>query len=207
MALKIISKILYFFKKKSSSAKEDTLNTFYTKDKFAENKYVIGDFTYGKPKVIFENDETNLYIGKYCSIANEVTIFLGGNHRPDWVTTYPFNSIPDFSEYKNITGHPATKGDVIIGNDVWIGLKSTILSGVKIEDGAIVAAGSVVTKNIGPYEIWGGNPAKFIKKRFTDDQIKKLLEISWWNWNNQKVKDNIPNLMNENINIFIEKHS
>ena len=75
---------------------------------------------------------------------------------------------------------------MVIGNDVWIGLNTTILSGISIGDGAIIGAESLVTKNVGPYEIWGGNPAKFIKKRFDDDTIQKLLEIKWWDWEDRK---------------------
>lgn len=177
------------------------LDTFYTKDFFIDKKYIIGDYTYGKPNVIFENEDANLYIGKFCSIASGVIIFLGGNHRTDWITTYPFNSIPnsDFEDFKDIKGHPATKGDVIIGNDVWIGLNAIILSGVKIGDGAIIAAGSVITKEVGPYEIWGGNPAKLIKNRFDKETTENLLETKWWYWNIKEIKKNIPQLMNNNI--------
>lgn len=184
--------------------KKEAESVFYTKDFFKRKKFIIGEFTYGKPSVIFENYQANLFIGKFCSIADGVTIFLGGNHRPDWISTYPFNSIPnqDFEAFTKIKGHPATKGNVIIGNDVWIGLNTTILSGVTIGDGAVIAAGSVVTKNVRPYEIWGGNPAKLIKKRFDEDTIKKLLEIKWWEWDMKKIKENVPKLMSSNINDF-----
>lgn len=181
---------------------------FYTKDFFKETKFIIGNYTYGKPNVIFKNNETNLHIGKFCSIANNVTIFLGGNHRTDFVTTYPFNSIPtnDFDNFKHLEGHPATKGDVKIGNDVWIGLNSVILSGVTIDDGAVIAANSVITKNVGAYEIWGGNPAKFIKKRFSDEQINQLLKIKWWNWEINKIKMNVENLMNTDLENFLQNN-
>lgn len=164
---------------------------FFTKDIFRNEPFEIGDFTYGQPKVFRWKDNTNLKIGKFCSIGNNVTILLGGNHRTDWISTYPFNEITDdFPNGKGITGHPVSKGDVVIGNDVWIGYGSLILSGVAIGDGAVIAAGSVVTKNIGPYEIWGGNPAKFIKKRFSDQEIGTLLTIKWWDWNKEKINRN-----------------
>jgi len=182
-------------------------NIFFTKDFYINKKYKIGDYTYGNPQVIFENKNANLIIGKYCSISSGVTIFLGGNHRYDWVTTYPFNDLPNYyPEARNIIGHPATKGNVEIGNDVWIGRNVTILSGVKIMDGAVIAAESVVTKDVGPYEIWGGNPARFIKKRFSDELINQLVLIKWWNWEHSKVIKNVELLQSNNIEYFI-KHN
>lgn len=179
MDLKNLKNLLrkIIFRKK----KQVVVQAFFTKDFFCDKKFEIGDFSYGCPTVLFENNETNLFIGKFCSIADNVTIFLGGNHRTDWITTYPFNALKCyFPEASNIKGHPATKGDVRIGNDVWIGRGVIIMSGVTISDGAVVGAGSVVSKNIGAYEIWAGNPAKFVKKRFCDDEIQSLLEIKWW---------------------------
>jgi serine acetyltransferase len=102
-------------------------------------------------------------------------------------------------------GHPSCKGDIIIENDVWIGAKATIMSGVRIGNGAIVAAGSVVSKDVPPYAIVAGNPAKVVKYRFSDEQIKKLLSIAWWNWDEQKIKDNAMTMWSNNIDEFIEK--
>ena len=170
-------------------------NIFFTSDFFAEKKFIIGEFTYGKPLVLFENDESNLIIGKYCSIGDEVIIFLGGNHNIEWITTYPFSALPKyFPEAKGIKGHPSTKGDVVIGNDVWIGRGSIIMSGIQIGHGAVIAAGAVVTKNVGCYEVWGGNPAKLIKKRFDEDTIAKLLELKWWDWERDRIIINLDQL-------------
>lgn len=178
-----------FFKEKEPIA------PFFTKDIFHNKKFIIGEYTYGCPKVIFENEEANLTIGKFCSISVGVEIFLGGNHRIDWVTTYPFNSLPDyFPEGKNIKGHPATKGNVVIGNDVWIGKNATIMSGVTIGDGAVIAAHSVVVKDIGDYEVWGGNPARYIKKRFDQSKIDQLKADQWWHWDIDKIKNNLDKL-------------
>lgn len=91
------------------------------------------------------------------------------------------------------------KGDTEIGNDVWIGFNSTIMPGIKIGDGAIIASNSTVTKDVEPYSIVGGNPAKEIKKRFSKEQIEKLLKISWWNWEIEKITKNIQNLTDQNI--------
>jgi acetyltransferase-like isoleucine patch superfamily enzyme len=172
---------------------------FFTKDIFSDKKFQIGEYTYGRPNILFENEDANLFIGKYCSIAEGVTIFLGGNHRTDWISTYPFNALPGyFPESQNIKGHPATKGDVKIGNDVWIGFGVTIMSGITIGNGAVIGAKSVITKNIAPYEIWGGNPAKLIKKRFKDEKITQLENIKWWDWNQNRINENIKNLQSDN---------
>ena len=139
----------------------------------------VGKFTYGTPNIlnIWENS-AHVKIGNFCSIASNVNIYTGGNHRTDWVTTYPFGHIHKsiFNKF-NGKGHPTTKGDVVIGNDVWIGSNVTIMSGITIGDGAVIANNSHVVKDIDPYSIVGGNPAKHIKYRFTPEQIEKLLEI------------------------------
>ena len=181
------------------------IKLLYTKDIFENEKYIIGDYTYGKPNVIFANDQANLKIGKFTSIAGGVTIFLGGNHRTDWISTYPFSSFPNkFPKSTNIKGHPSTKGDVVIGNDVWIGLNAVIMSGVTIGNGAVVAACSVITKNIGSYEIWVGNPAKLIGKRFDEDKILLLENMEWWNWDLNKINDNISTLSSSSLNNLSE---
>ena len=116
---------------------------------------------------------------------------MGGNHRTDWVTTYPFGHINQhiFNNF-NGQGHPATKGDVVIGNDVWIGQNVSLRPGVTIGDGAIVGGGSVIVKDVPPFAIVGGNPTKVIRYRFTPEQIEKLLIIKWWNWSEDKIKRN-----------------
>jgi Bacterial transferase hexapeptide (six repeats) len=129
---------------------------------------------------------------------------FGGNHRPDFVTTYPFSAIADWPEAANIEGHPATKGDVRIGNDVWIGLGVTILSGVTIGDGAVLAARAVVTGDVPPYAIVAGNPARIIRRRFADDVIAKLLALRWWDWDQERVRRYIPLLMQPDIAKFLK---
>jgi acetyltransferase-like isoleucine patch superfamily enzyme len=164
-----------------------------------------GKYTYGNPNVLWPNDDAKLVIGNFCSIAQNVNIYLGGNHRKDWVTTYPFGHIhrSPFNIY-NGAGHPATNGDVIIGNDVWISNDVTIMSGVTIGDGAIIANNSHVVKNVEPYSLVGGNPAKLIKYRFSEEQIEKLLQIKWWNWNDDKINQFTPLLCNPDIDQFIK---
>ena len=145
-------------------------------------------------------------IGSFCSIASNCNIYLGGNHRTDWVTTYPFGHIHNtiFNNFNGI-GHPSTKGDVIIGNDVWIASNVTIMSGVKIGDGVVIAANSHIIKDIEPYSLVGGNPAKLIKKRFSEKQIEQLLEIKWWEWKDEKINKFTKLLCNDNIDEFIKQ--
>lgn len=167
----------------------------------------FGLYSYCEPIHIRSWGEGTYYtVGKFCSISDNVTIFLGGNHRSDWITTYPFPAFNDtFPEAKNITGCVATNGNVIIGNDVWIGSHATILSGVTIGDGAIIGAYSLVTKSVPPYAIMGGNPAKIIRYRFDPSIIQLLLKIKWWDWTIEKIKKNIKYLCSNNTNDFFNK--
>jgi len=142
-------------------------------------------------------------IGAFCSIADNVEIFLGGNHRTDWVTTYPFGHIHQDKFPWHGKGHPATKGDVVIGNDVWIGSGATILSGVNIGDGAVISAKSVVVKDVPAYGIVGGNPAKLLKMRFTEDQIERLLNNPWWDLSESRINELIPLLCSNDIEALI----
>ncbi|MDR2738104.1 MAG: CatB-related O-acetyltransferase [Puniceicoccales bacterium] len=147
----------------------------------------------------FAPDETDrLIMGKFCSVASGVKFMVGGNHGHDhrMFTAYPLETIMEnFDGYENSS--PISykrKGDIVIGNDVWIGFEALIMGGVKIADGAVIGARSVVTKNVGPYEIHGGNPAKLIGKRFPDEVIELLLGIRWWHWDIEKIRANIGTL-------------
>ena len=165
---------------------------------------MIGMYTYGKPEIKWTNPHASYSCGKFCSIANDVKIYLGGNHRTDWVTTYPFGHLHKniFNKF-NGTGHPATKGNVIIGNDVWIGDNVTIMSGVTIGDGAVIANNSHIVKNVDPYAIVGGNPGNHIRYRFTDLQKHNLLAIKWWDWSDEKINNHLHLLCSNNIDDFI----
>jgi acetyltransferase-like isoleucine patch superfamily enzyme len=149
----------------------------------------IGVHTYGlnRKSLIGLDDSCTLKIGKFCSFAPEVRIFLRSDHPTNLPTTFPLKTLLlQNSPWPNQDA--ISKGDVSIGNDVWVGARSMIMSGVNISDGAIIAAGSVVTKNIGPYEIVAGVPAKRIKSRFTKKQIEAMLRIKWWDWSDEKIK-------------------
>ena len=166
----------------------------------------VGKHTYGHTFInIIWGNPSQIQIGSFCSIASGCVMVLGGNHRVDWVTTYPFGHIQTniFNTF-NGNGHPSSKGGIIVGNDVWIGMNSTILSGVNIGNGAVVGCNSVVTKDVPPYAVVAGNPARVVKYRFSEENINKLQEIAWWNWSDDKINSIIPLLCNKDINKFIE---
>ena len=160
--------------------------------------------------IISWSDDYHVHLGKYNSIGRDCNFFLHANHRVDWITTSSQLWGPVTNEIANMhmrMGHPTCKGDIIIENDVWVGAKSTIMSGVKISNGAVIGAGSMVTKNVEPFAIYAGNPAKFIKFRFTEKQIESLLKISWWNWPEEKIREQALSLWSSDLNEFIEKNS
>lgn len=183
------------------------IQTVYLKNVITRSNIEVGNYTMYND---FENDpikfEQNnvlyqypinhdkLVIGKFCSIACKAKfIFNSANHRINSLSTYPFPLF--FEEWeldkKNVTQSWDNKGDIVIGNDVWIGYDAVILSGVKVGDGAIIGARAVVIKDVPPYTVVGGVPAKFIRKRFDDETIVKLLRLKWWDWTEEKIKDNI----------------
>lgn len=165
----------------------------------------LGKHSYGNPSIRHSRgDCQSVTIGNYCSIALGVEIFIGGNHPVEWVSTFPFR-IRFGLEGAYEDGSPGSNGDVSIGHDVWIGVRATILSGVTINHGAVIAAGSVVTKDVPAFTIVGGNPATEIRRRFTDSQIEALLDIEWWNWSTEAVIESVSLLSSDSIDVFIDK--
>lgn len=146
---------------------------------------------------------TKLHIGRFCSIADSVSVFLGGNHRSDWGTTYPFGSrsTEDFpcAVASQVSGH----GDVFIGNDVWVGSGATILSGVTIGDGAVIGARAVVGCDVPPYAVVVGNPARVLRLRFDEAQIARLVSLRWWHLSNEEILSLIPLLCSDRIDDLI----
>lgn len=179
---------------------------------------IVGDYTYYDDFENVENFEKNvrylfdftgdkLIIGKFCMIASGVTFIMNGaNHLTDAISTYPFAIFGKGWEDAMKGKTYPSKGDTIIGNDVWIGYNATIMAGVKIGDGAIIATNSTVTKDVEPYTIVGGNPAREIRKRFPDDVIQTLLELKWWDWDAGKITKNVQYLTSNNIDQLINAY-
>jgi acetyltransferase-like isoleucine patch superfamily enzyme len=165
----------------------------------------VGRYTYGVPRIDnYRNSERKVIIGSFCSIGPDVTIITGGIHPPNWVSTFP---IRDFVGVDiPYDGLPTSNGDITIGHDVWIGTGVTILSGVTIGNGAIIASGAVVSGNVPPYAIAGGIPAKVIRYRFSEQQIEALQQIAWWNWDTEKIRQEIRLLSAPEIDAFIKQH-
>ncbi|GKX67196.1 CatB-related O-acetyltransferase [Inconstantimicrobium mannanitabidum] len=184
----------------------DDYSIVYLKNVITKPNIIIGDFTmyndfYNDPRDFEKNNvlyhypvnEDKLIIGKFCSIAcGAKFMFTSGNHALKSLSTYPF---PIFSEEwdssMNVTEAWDNRGDIVIGNDVWIGYEAVIMPGVHIGDGAIIGTRAVVTKDVPPYAIVGGVPAKVIKKRFDDSIIEDLLKIKWWNWSYEKISEKL----------------
>lgn len=167
---------------------------------------IVGDYTYYDDFENVENFEKNvkylfdfvgdkLIIGKFCMIASDVTFIMNGaNHLSKSMSSYPFAIFGNGWEHAMEGKSYPVKKDTVIGNDVWIGHRATIMPGVTIGDGAIIATNAVVVKDVAPYSIVGGNPAKEISKRFSEDIIAKLLEIKWWDWPIEKITEHVSDL-------------
>lgn len=165
-------------------------------------QYKIGSKCYGLPVVKHPHKDATLSIGSYCSFAENVQIFMGGMHHTNWVSTYLFPAYEENCEH--IQNWALTNGNVTIGNDVWLCANCVILSGVTIGDGAVIANGAIVTKDVPPYAIVGGNPAKLIRWRFDEVTRNALHASAWWNWPEQEILSVVDKLCSENIQDFIE---
>lgn len=161
----------------------------------------IGRGTYGDVTIEKWDRRFDIRIGAYCSFAKGVRLLHAVEHRMDWVTTYPFNVL--HAAGRHITGHPRAKGDIVIGNDVWLGTDVIVLSGVTIGDGAVVGARAVVTRDVPPYAVVSGNPARVVKQRFRDDVVARLLQVKWWDWQEEEIERAIPDLLQGDIEAFL----
>mgnify|MGYP002880022954 FL=1 len=148
-----------------------------------------------------EEGVDRLIIGSFCSIGSGAAFIMGGNqgHRSDWVSTFPFYWMPDAPAFAGAENGFAPAGDTVIGNDVWIGSKAIIMPGVTIGDGAVIGTRALVTKDVEPYAIIGGNPAREIRKRFAPEAIAMLLEMSWWDWSEDALRRAMPILTSGDI--------
>lgn len=147
------------------------------------------------------DDVDQLIIGSFCSIGSGAAFIMAGNqgHRYDWVTAYPFFYMDDEPAFAESVDAFQRAGDTVIGSDVWIGSEAMIMPGIKVGHGAVIASRALVTKDVEPYTIVGGNPAKPIKKRFSEQEIAMLLEMTWWDWPLDKIKQAMPLLCSSDI--------
>ena len=169
---------------------------------------IIGKYSYGNPIIVNYSLNYTVNIGNFCSVGANTKIYTcnGIGHDCKFISTYPFGII--YNDIFSVNNNSNNKNiDVNIGNDVWIGENVVIMSGVNIGDGCVIANNSHVVSNVEPYSIIGGNPAKIIKKRFTNEQIDKLLHIKWWDWDDNKINENIRLICSLDIDNFIELHS
>ncbi len=162
--------------------------------------FSIGAYSYGRPKVRFPESGRRLTIGRYCSIADKVEILLGGDHRLDWVSTYPFAAMSGLWPQADAPDdYHASRGDVTIGHDVWLGSGCLILSGVTVGHGAVVAAHAVVTRDVPPYAVVAGNPAKVVRRRFDEATVAGLVETAWWEFPHATVTRWVPLLQSGRV--------
>jgi len=171
------------------------------------SNYQQGRYSYNIGYKVYDHHHrgNKVIIGNFCSISHNCIYLLDHNHATDTVSTFPFWG-PSAGILKSDTHVTAkNKGNITIENDVWIGLNCTIMGGVTIGNGSVVGAGSVVTKDVPPYAIVGGNPVRHIKYRFDDDIIKELLDIQWWNWNDDTITNMMPYINSKDIRGFIDK--
>jgi acetyltransferase-like isoleucine patch superfamily enzyme len=168
----------------------------------ARHGFQIGDYSYGTPVIRSWGEGARLIVGHYCSIATGVEFILGGHHRPEHVTTFPMSAV--FGTDPRADG-PWSRGDIVIGSDVWIAAGATILSGVSIGDGAVVGARAVVTQDVPPYAVVAGNPARIIRKRFSDEIVNELLTLRWWTMRPELLRPLLPLLQSERLDAFIEE--
>jgi virginiamycin A acetyltransferase len=180
----------------------------FIKNTVSNSNIIIGDYTYYDDPEDSENFERNvlyhfpfigdrLIIGKFCALARGVKFIMNGaNHKINGFSTYPFYIFGN--EWEKVTPQAEElpyKGDTVIGNDVWIGYEAVIMPGVKVGDGAIIAAKSVVVGDVLPYMVVGGNPAKSIRQRFEDEVVQALIKIAWWDWDAEKITRNLEKIV------------
>lgn len=162
--------------------------------------FSIGEYSYGRPKVRFPEAGRHLTIGRYCSIADKVEILLGGGHRLDWATTYPFAAMAGLWPGVDASvDDQASRGDVTIGSDVWLGSGCLILSGVTIGHGAVIGAHAVVSRDVPPYAVVVGNPGRVVRSRFDPGLVAGLLETAWWELDPAAIRPLVPLLQSDRV--------
>ncbi|WP_186389858.1 type B chloramphenicol O-acetyltransferase [Stappia sp. TSB10P1A] len=147
------------------------------------------------------DDVDRLVIGSFCSIGTGACFMMAGNqgHRMDWISTFPFFFMPEEPAFADAENAYRPAGDTVVGNDVWIGAEAMIMPGIRIGHGAMIGSRALVTKDVPPYTIVAGNPAREIRKRFSDEEIAMLLEMAWWDWPIERIGREMHNLCSADI--------
>ncbi len=167
---------------------------------------VMGEHSYSRPRVRWHwGDNASVRVGRYSSIADDVEMLIGGGHPTGWVSTFPFRARLGL-EGAYTDGSPEPESDIVVGNDVWIGNGVRILPGVQIGDGAVVGAHAVVAGDVRPYAIVVGNPAREVRRRFSDDQVERLLRLRWWDWPHEQVLEAVPLLSSDRVDEFLDRY-
>lgn len=153
-----------------------------------------------------QDDGDRLIVGAFCSIGSGAAFIMAGNqgHRNEWISTFPFAFVPDAPEFAGAANGYVPAGDTVIGNDVWIGSEAIIMPGVKVSDGAVIGTRALVTRDVEPYAVVGGNPARTIRKRFSDDHIARLLDMRWWDWSEEDLAAAMPLLTSGDVDALHE---
>ncbi len=196
---------------------KDLSSIIFLKNFVKTSNIFIGDYTYfddprngpekfEKYNVLYNYalSKVKLVIGKFCAIAAETRFIMTGDHKLDAISTYPFPLFGQGWEGVFSFSDVPIKGDIIVGNDVWFGYGTLIMGGVNIGDGAIVAAGAVVTKDVPAYSIVAGNPAKVVKMRFDDPTIDRLLQIAWWDWEIEQINRHLSAICHLDVDRLIK---
>lgn len=193
----LLARLFIFFKRQDKNLTYHKL--------IQQGLLIVGRHTYGVPIIdAYAGSERKVSIGSFCSISRDVVIITGGVHPSEFLSTFPFRAkwkMPGALQ----DGIPRSNGDVVIGSDVWIGTEAMILSGITIGDGAIVAARSVVTRDVPPYAVVAGAPAKVMRYRFAPEVIERMLQIKWWEWDDARIKSMVPLLSSNRVEDFLKE--